>query len=136
MSADIQHLAPDCDKAKAAAHTPGAELPVWHSTLPIQVNWTYAISEKDDYEAIIFCPGNLHRWEMARVSSPERQATEAYARLIASAPDLLEALKGLHDDIVSYVEVNKLHDADGKPAIHNHWMVRARSAINRAESGQ
>ena len=43
---------------------------------------------------------------------------------------LEEALKGLHDDVVEYVTLNKLHDADGSPAINNHWMRRARAALN------
>lgn len=41
-----------------------------------------------------------------------------------------EALQGLHDDTVEYVTLNKLHDADGSPAINNHWMMRARAALD------
>jgi len=47
---------------------------------------------------------------------------------------LREALQGLHDDTVEYVTLNKLHNADGSPAINNHWMRRARAAL--AGSGE
>jgi len=45
--------------------------------------------------------------------------------------EALEALQGLHDDVVEYVTLNKLHDADGSPAINNHWMRRARAAADK-----
>ena len=45
--------------------------------------------------------------------------------------DALDALQGLHDDVVEYVTLNKLHDADGSPAINNHWMRRARAAADK-----
>lgn len=60
---------------------------------------------------------------------------EANGRLIAAAPDLLEALKALHDDIVEYVTINNLHDADGSPAINNFPMKQARAAIAKATGG-
>jgi len=61
---------------------------------------------------------------------------EDTARYVAAAvnalPKLLacvEVLQGLHDDTVEYVTLNKLHDADGSPAINNHWMKQARAAL-------
>lgn len=45
--------------------------------------------------------------------------------------EALEALQGLSDDVVEYVALNKLHDADGSPAINNHWMRRARAAADK-----
>ena len=56
--------------------------------------------------------------------------TEANARLIAAAPDLLEALKGLHDDLAEYQRINNIGGYD------NHWMVAARAAIKKAEGGE
>lgn len=51
---------------------------------------------------------------------------EANARLIAAAPDLLEALRGLLADITEYQAINKLGGEN------NHWQVRARAAIAKA----
>jgi hypothetical protein len=48
------------------------------------------------------------------------------ARLIAAAPDLLAALRGLHDDTADYIRLNNLCGYD------NHWMVAARAAIAKA----
>lgn len=48
------------------------------------------------------------------------------ARLIAAAPELLEALKGLHDDVMDYITLNKLGGEN------NHWLVIARAAIAKA----
>jgi len=47
----------------------------------------------------------------------------------------VEALEGLHDDTVEYVTLNKLHDADGSPAINNHWMKQARAALASLKGG-
>lgn len=51
----------------------------------------------------------------------------ANARLIAAAPELLEALKGILSDIEEYQEINKLGGKD------NHWQVISRTAIAKAE---
>ena len=58
----------------------------------------------------------------------ERVSAMPGRELLAEA---LEALQGLHDDVVEYVTLNKLHDADGSPAINNHWMRRARAAADK-----
>jgi len=51
---------------------------------------------------------------------------EDNARLVAAAPDLLEALQGLLTDIVEYQTINKLGGEN------NHWQVIARAAIAKA----
>lgn len=55
----------------------------------------------------------------------EKQA-EQYARLFAAAPDLLEALQMLHDNIAEYAKINNLGGFD------NHDMRCARAAIAKA----
>jgi len=54
----------------------------------------------------------------------------ANARLRAAAPELLEALKGLLADIEDYQRINHLGGEQ------NHWQVKARAAIARAEATQ
>ena len=51
---------------------------------------------------------------------------EANARLIAAAPDLLEALQGLLADIQDYQRINNLGGEN------NHWQVISRAAIAKA----
>lgn len=55
-----------------------------------------------------------------------RRDAEANARLIAAAPDLLEALTGLLADIEDYQTRNQLGGHD------NHCQVMARAAIEKA----
>lgn len=50
----------------------------------------------------------------------------ANARLIAAAPELLEALQGLLADIEDYQRINNLGGEN------NHWQVIARAAIAKA----
>lgn len=64
--------------------------------------------------------------EMKTVDGHDWEAT-ANARLIAAAPDLLEALKGQLSDIEDYQRVNNLGGEN------NHWQVIARAAITKAE---
>lgn len=54
--------------------------------------------------------------------------TEANARLMATAPELLDALKGLLGDIVEYQTINNISGCE-----NNHWQVIAKIAIARAE---
>lgn len=49
------------------------------------------------------------------------------ARLIAAAPELLQALKGLLADIEDYQRINNLGGEN------NHWQVISRAAIAKAE---
>lgn len=51
---------------------------------------------------------------------------EANGRLIAAAPELLNALQGLLADIIDYQTINKLGGEN------NHWQVIARAAIRKA----
>ena len=52
---------------------------------------------------------------------------EANARLIAAAPDLLEALQMLYDETADYITLNHLGDPH-----HNQSMKLARAAIKKA----
>lgn len=51
----------------------------------------------------------------------------ANARLISAAPDMLEALEALHDEIDEYQRINNLGGHD------NHVMKQARAAIAKAK---
>lgn len=51
---------------------------------------------------------------------------KANMKVIAAAPDLLEALRGLLADITEYQAINNLGGED------NHWQIRARDAIIKA----
>lgn len=121
----------------SAKHTPAPwRFALNHDGKPWLLNSGYAIvafgaegSEDGGQICEVSIQSKPKRGEGWKHNCPVRDAN---ARLIAAAPDLLEALKGLHDDVVEYVTLNKLHDADGSPAINNHWMQRARAAIAKA----
>ncbi len=51
----------------------------------------------------------------------------ANARLIAAAPDLLEALKIGYAETMEYIQRNHLSGSE-----NNHWLVMARAAIAKA----
>ena len=53
--------------------------------------------------------------------------TQANARLIAAAPELLEALENLHANIAEYAQINNLGGFD------NQDMQQARAAIAKAK---
>ena len=87
----------------------------------------------------LFAIGALYQWpegENAFVGiaftpckgvGPYAAHREADARLIAAAPELLEALKGLLADIEDYQRINNIGGEQ------NHAQVMARSAIAKAE---
>jgi len=64
--------------------------------------------------------GNVALCNLARNS-------DADARLIAAAPELLEALNGLYEDQLDYIRINNLSGAE-----NNHWMKAAKAAIAKA----
>ena len=68
------------------------------------------------------------RWTNYDLSMLDEEAE--IARALPALLECASALQGLHDDTVEYVTLNKLHDADGSPAINNHWMMRARAALD------
>lgn len=61
-----------------------------------------------------------------RIFGGNSDDNRANARLIAAAPDLLLALRLLHDDIAEYARINNLGGFD------NHCMKHARAAIAKA----
>jgi len=61
-------------------------------------------------------------------SAPYAAEKAANARLLAAAPDLLAALRMLHDDVAEYARLNNLGGFD------NHAMAAARAALAKAES--
>ena len=78
--------------------------------------------------------GLLTRADQFGVNAPGRDHHSSWfkliehpdARLIAAAPDLLEALKMLHDDIAEYAKINNLGGFD------NQVVRLARTAIAKA----
>lgn len=57
----------------------------------------------------------------------KREQTEANARLMAAAPELLEALKIGYADTMDYIQSNHLSGSE-----NNQWLVLARAAIAKA----
>jgi hypothetical protein len=95
-------------------HTPGPW--IYYADLPsTDPNW-HIVTTANKMRVL----ANVH-------IEPGNAMDEANARLIAAAPDLLEALKGLLSDIEEYQEINKLGGKD------NHWQVISRTAIAKAE---
>lgn len=62
-----------------------------------------------------------------RIGGANRDTQTANARLISAAPDMLEALEALHDEIDEYQRINNLGGHD------NHVMKQARAAIAKAK---
>ena len=64
---------------------------------------------------------------LAKTGYGDDEGDRANARLIAAAPDMLAALRALHDNIAEYAKINNLGGFD------NHDMRQARAAIAKAE---
>lgn len=74
------------------------------------------------------CGLDLEDWKVTEENQEELEAQQAkVANLIAAAPDLFTALVGLLADITEYQTINKLGGEN------NHWQVRAREAIAKAQ---
>jgi hypothetical protein len=72
--------------------------------------------------------GSQNCWTVADINKMREPEHEANARLIAAAPELLEALKMGYADTMDYIQRNHLSGAE-----NNRWLVLARAAIARAE---
>ena len=106
-----------------SAHTKGP----WSIYRPISKNAEarLGVDGSNGHAIVFFAYGDDNTDSGIHGATPEE--AEANARLIAAAPDLLEALKGLYADQVDYLTINKLGGKD------NHWMKAARAAISKAE---
>jgi hypothetical protein len=62
---------------------------------------------------------------------PWMDVSEQDARLIAAAPDLLEALKAITEEVCDYARINNLGDPELK-----HNVRLARAALSKAEMGR
>ena len=93
-------------------HTPGP----WKLKLGKGIQYTYLVADKKGQD--------IANW--AHYPNATKAQTKANARLIAAAPDLLEALMGLLADITEYQTLNNLGGED------NHWQAIARAAIVKA----
>jgi hypothetical protein len=85
------------------SHTPGP----WHS-----------------YKSTVYFPDKLGGFDIRACPDAEDNA-----QLIAAAPDLLMALKLLHDNTADYIRINNLGDPH-----QNQDMQMARAAIAKAEA--
>ena len=99
------------------AHTPGPwSVDCWTGTLQGDTahQGTHEAVWKDE---LLICPTGL-------TSDPEALPN---ARLIAAAPELLEALQIAVAETLDYIRLNHLTGAQ-----NNHWIVLARQAIAKA----
>jgi len=80
-------------------------------------------------------PRNKRPLDHLRLAELDRDFVAAASVALPALLECAEALEGLHDDTVEYVTLNKLHDADGSPAINNHWMKKARAALQALAGG-
>ena len=90
----------------------------------------------DDKGKAVFIPLRAHHCEqlgiqVGFVSWEDDKESLANARLIAAAPELLEALKMGYADTMDYIQRNHLSGAE-----NNRWLVLARAAIAKAEGEQ
>lgn len=73
--------------------------------------------------------GNPENWDMVA----DRVDGEANAQLIASAPDLLETLRGLVDALEPYIDSETDSDIQTR---ERGWLDQARAAIAKATKGE
>jgi hypothetical protein len=93
-----------------ATHTPGP----WHINEELSKRATYLVFSGDGNGYLVANVGNYHT---------DDKECEANARLIAAAPDLLEALRFIADDIAEGVKAK------------GSWERLARAAIAKATGG-
>lgn len=87
----------------------------------------YLVLRADGWGIANIFDRGAHPVHGGEVSTDERDCN---ARLIAAAPELLEALAGMYADQVDYLTLNNLGGMD------NHWMKVARAAIAKAKGVQ
>ena len=86
--------------------------------------WPLCVTQANDDDKVIVRTGG--QWPYKWDASTSQVEAVANARLIAAAPDLLEALQGLLADIQDYQRINNLGGEN------NHWQVISRAAIAKA----
>lgn len=97
------------------------------SASPTPGPWGWVYDGSKDYSIGRAADPQGHNVANVYAYGRDYDRAEANCNLIAAAPDLLAALKGLHDDIAEYARINNLGGFD------NHWMLAARAAIAKAE---
>jgi len=163
-NASPDNVAPDCDKAKAAAHTPGPWR--WEINLTARQIQLCGGDPKAGFGAYDHTVMDFVRWGMSGaqprfLDSKATLLTEAStyaevvegrehhkswfqtlshpdARLIAAAPDLLEALKAVDYLLNELADERTPANVEMTPAEAALVAFRKHTAraINRAESGQ
>ncbi|MVB00094.1 hypothetical protein GN330_22875 [Nitratireductor sp. CAU 1489] len=80
-------------------------------------------------ETAVYAPGALFYWRMAEVQGPDEATEIATARLIAAAPDLLEAL----DWAIAEIEGRTRYDRERQ---FPDALSSARAALSKATGGE
>ena len=106
-----------------AKHTPGP----WHITgeLGEWVNDKYQMNICRVNSTVSMGPNGVTR-------SDGTHSRDANARLIAAAPDLLEASIAIAKDLASYIEAFEIHTG----SVEHSALGRLRAAIAKAEGGR
>ena len=127
-----------------AKHTPGP----WK----FDESWGAVMSEGDSSHLVTPPPNKAGRlicpmWtgcNLAEMSDEERETDHANARLIAAAPELLEALRMMAEGYAQYIEYAESmcaigrgmsHPVVGNGVTHDAALRLARAAIAKAEGG-
>ena len=86
----------------------------------------YRMNEEGEMEHVVY----VYRGDQPRIPifAGKLNNARTTARLIAAAPDLLEALKSLYGETADYIRINNLGDVH-----QNRSMQLARSAIAKVE---